>query len=488
MTNIITDYRARVMGCWLGKAVGGTLGMPFEGQDGPLDISFYTPVPTEMLPNDDLDLQVLWACVLDWEDPVRVDRHVLARAWRDNCGFPWDEYGVAKRNLAEGLEPPLSGAFDNWFTRGMGAAIRSEVWACLAPGDPALAARYAYEDACVDHAGEGIWAEVFFAALESAAFVQSAPDALLDLAEAALPAASEVRRAAHDTRRWWRATRDWRAVREKVLAVYGHENFTDIVMNVAFTVLGWLAGEGDFGRAICLATNCGKDTDCTAATVGALMGILDPQSIPDRWLAPIGRDLVLSPEIVGITPPPTLDGLTDLVLRLRERLGGRAPEASGDVPGVELPGLVVEAGWLDALPDPGSSAPALPPGHTPLTLPGTFAALPADAFRGEVLLLRYTFRLPQPQDARILFNTRSPCRVWVDGAYAFGREGGSMAPSLHRVPSGQAANLTLAAGEHVLIAALHRPAEGRDAQWVVAVGDPRTNQWIPGAFRRKATA
>ena len=484
MTETITDYRARVMGCWLGKAVGGTLGMPFEGQDGPLDITFYTPVPTEMLPNDDLDLQVLWACVLDREDPVRVDRHVLARAWRDNCGFPWDEYGVAKRNLAEGIAPPLSGSFDNWFTRGMGAAIRSEVWSCLAPGDPALAAKYAYEDACVDHAGEGIWAEVFFAALQSAAFGESETDTLLDGAEAALPAESEVRRAVADTRLWWRETHDWRRVRTQVLERYGHENFTDIVMNVAFTVLGWLAGEGGFGRAICIANNCGKDTDCTAATVGALMGILDPHGIPDHWLAPIGRDLVLSPEIVGITAPKTLDGLTDLILSLRTRLNGRAPEVSGDGPGLEPPpDLIVEAGFIGALPEPDSPAPALPPGHAPLALPGTFATLPAGDFRGEALLLRYTFHLDRPQDARVLFNTREACRVWVDSRYAFGREGGLMAPSLHRVPSGQATNLTLPAGEHVLLAALRRPPPGRDAEWVVTVGDARTNQWLPGVFR-----
>jgi len=484
MTHTITDYRARVMGCWLGKAVGGTLGMPFEGQDGPLDVLFYTPVPTEMLPNDDLDLQVLWACVLDREDPVRVDRHILARAWHLNCGFPWDEYGVAKRNLAEGIAPPLSGSFDNWFTRGMGAAIRSEVWACLAPGDPALAAKYAYEDACVDHAGEGIWAEVFFAALQSAAFTESDPDALLDGAEAALPAGSEVRRAVHDTRDWWRESRDWRRVREQVLERYGHENFTDIVMNVAFTVLGWQAGEGDFGRAICIANNCGKDTDCTAATVGALMGILDPEGIPDRWLAPIGRDLVLSPEIVGITAPKTLDGLTDLILSLRERLNGRAPEAFEGGPGLEPPpGLVVQAGFLDALPDLHSPAPDLPPGHASLILPGTFATLPAGAFQGGVLLLRYTFRLERPQDVRVLLNTREACRVWVDGAYAFGREGGQMAPSLHRVPQGQATDLMLTAGEHVLLAALRCPADGRDAEWVVAVGDAHTKQWLPGVFR-----
>lgn len=62
-----------------------------------------------------------------------------------------------------------------------------------------------------------------------------------------------------------------------------------------------------------------------------------------------------------------------------------------------------------------------------------------------------------------------------------------MAPSLHRVPPGQAANLTLAAGEHVLQAALHRPSGGRSAEWVVAVGDARTNQWLPGVFRHTAS-
>ena len=58
-------FRKKVMGCWLGKAVGGTLGQPYEGCDGPNDLTFYDPVPTDMVPNDDLDLQVLWSCVMD---------------------------------------------------------------------------------------------------------------------------------------------------------------------------------------------------------------------------------------------------------------------------------------------------------------------------------------------------------------------------------------------------------------------------------------
>ena len=105
----------KVIGCWLGKAVGGT---PFEGHDGPLDLTYYLPVPTGMLPNDDLDLQVVWACALDAMERPRVDRELLALAWQDHVEFPWDEYGVAKRNLALGLRPPFTGSYDNWFAHG----------------------------------------------------------------------------------------------------------------------------------------------------------------------------------------------------------------------------------------------------------------------------------------------------------------------------------------------------------------------------------
>ena len=174
------SLRDRIMGCWMGKAVGGTLGQTFEGLSGPLTADFYHPVPTEMVPNDDLDLQVLYAVVMDGMPQPRVDRHVIANAWRDHVEFPWNEYGVGMRNLAEGIQPPYTGSFDNWFTCGEGAAIRSELWACLAPGDPDLAAAYAYEDACFDHDGDGIVAAQFLARLQSLAFDESDPDTLLD--------------------------------------------------------------------------------------------------------------------------------------------------------------------------------------------------------------------------------------------------------------------------------------------------------------------
>lgn len=54
------ELRRKIHACWFGKAIGGTLGGPPEGEPGPLNFSFYDPVPTMMLSNDDLDLQLVW--------------------------------------------------------------------------------------------------------------------------------------------------------------------------------------------------------------------------------------------------------------------------------------------------------------------------------------------------------------------------------------------------------------------------------------------
>ena len=53
------DYRNKVLGCWLGKNVGGTLGAPFEWLRQINDVSFYVQkdLNGQPMPNDDLDIE-----------------------------------------------------------------------------------------------------------------------------------------------------------------------------------------------------------------------------------------------------------------------------------------------------------------------------------------------------------------------------------------------------------------------------------------------
>ena len=62
--------------------------------------------------------------------------------------------------------------------------------------------------------------------------------------------------------------------------------------NVALVTTALLYGQGDFGKTICIAVNCGEDTDCTAATAGALLGIVyGIDGIPEEWAKPVGTTL-----------------------------------------------------------------------------------------------------------------------------------------------------------------------------------------------------
>ena len=57
----IHEFRDKVLGCWQGKNIGGTLGAPMEGTRQLGDISFYTQETAgRPAPNDDLDLQLVW--------------------------------------------------------------------------------------------------------------------------------------------------------------------------------------------------------------------------------------------------------------------------------------------------------------------------------------------------------------------------------------------------------------------------------------------
>ena len=66
---------------------------------------------------------------------------------------------------------------------------------------------------------------------------------------------------------------EWGEARERIVTTFGSVEPCNAIPNHGFTVLGWLYG-GEFGEQLCAAVNCGFDTDCTGATLGALLGIL----------------------------------------------------------------------------------------------------------------------------------------------------------------------------------------------------------------------
>ena len=57
-------YLDKVKGCFTGKAAIGTMGAPYEGVKMRMELKYRSEMTDAMLPNDDLDLQVLWLDVV----------------------------------------------------------------------------------------------------------------------------------------------------------------------------------------------------------------------------------------------------------------------------------------------------------------------------------------------------------------------------------------------------------------------------------------
>jgi len=311
----------KIYACWIGKNIGGTIGTPYEGKDHMNDIDGFSTPPGTVLPNDDLDLQLVWLRAIQDVGPYTMNEKILGEYWVSFISPHWNEYGIGKANMHLGLLPPMSGDYQNPWQHSNGAWIRTEVWACMAPGAPDVAMKYARMDASVDHgSGEGTYAAMFVAFIESAAFVMNDLRELIKLGLTKIPEDCVLAKCINLTVECYDKGIDYVTTRGKIVEL-SRENglgMFNAPANVAFTVLGLLYGEGDFKKSMIYAVNCGDDTDCTGATLGSIFGIMyGTAGIPKDWAAYIGDDIVTISISRGscYNLPKTCTALTDAVFR-----------------------------------------------------------------------------------------------------------------------------------------------------------------------------
>lgn len=319
----LDSYRDKVYACWLGKNIGGTMGTPYEGIRSMHDIHGFATEANVILPNDDLDLQLMWLAAVENCGIAGLDAKRLGEMWLSYITPHWNEYGIGKANMQLGIQPPLSGdAFNPW-NHSNGAWIRTEIWACLAPGAPDIAMKYAYEDACVDHGtGEGTVAAMLVSALESAAFVEQDIMQLIDIGLSKIPADSRLAASVRLLLECFKSGMDYRDARDAIFKQNADigDGWFEAPSNVTYALLGLLWGDGDFKKSMIYAINCGDDTDCTAATVGSILGILGgTEAIPEDWRRHIGDGIVTATlaecRMHMKRPPKTCRELTERVVQ-----------------------------------------------------------------------------------------------------------------------------------------------------------------------------
>ena len=268
------EFLDKVHGCWYGKCLGGAAGAPVEGIKKLIEVGDFSEIFDPNLPNDDLDLQLLWIDVLKTKG-MMIDSCDLADAWVEKCWYPFSEYGYFLKNYMRGIKPPYTGIINNsFFKEGMGCPIRSEIWGIVSVANPTLAAQYAYMDATLDHADNSVYAEQFLAIIESMAFVESDIRNLIQTGMRYIPEESKLYRCFEMILDMFHQGAEWKDARREVLNRYSHPDFTNVVQNLGFVLIALLWGKGDMRNTINIALRCGYDTDCTCASSASVVGII----------------------------------------------------------------------------------------------------------------------------------------------------------------------------------------------------------------------
>lgn len=326
-------YAERIKGAWHGRCAGVILGKPFElgwnrqqirefleGADAyPLNdwVPTHAPKLDKELPNvaftqpstkgnisyvqadDDINYTVL-SLLLAERKGVDFTKRDICENWLAN--LPYNTiYSCTKQayyhliSLSE--ERSMEEQIDEFATRinpmreGINGAIRADMWGYLLPSDPRKAGALAYREATINLVKNGIYSMMFVSACISAALSENPTiSTILASGYSVIPQKSRLAHALRATEKWYDETGDWTIVCDRIFEQWGHLPFCGAIQNMCFVVLALRHGNLDFSTSIATATMCGVDTDCTAGTVGSIVGAaIGYSGIEERWITPFNN-------------------------------------------------------------------------------------------------------------------------------------------------------------------------------------------------------
>ena len=311
----------RILGAWLGRCAGCLLGKPVEGVRteelwGFLKMTDQWPLNDyirfdaggqaaktyprfaglrafdtidHMPADDDMDYTVAGLLVVKERGAAFTPADV-ARFWMRNIPLlrTCTAERVAYRNLVDGLQPPDTARYLNPYREWIGAQIRADIFGWVTPGHPDRAAELAFRDASLSHVKNGIYGEMYMAAVLSAAVGGASLEDSVQIGRGEIPAECRLAEAVQDVVAWAAEQRDWEATWRKIMDKYGHYHGVHTINNAALVLMGLLHSEGDFARACGIAVMGGLDTDCNGATAGSIMGaVLGAAALPPEWVEPL---------------------------------------------------------------------------------------------------------------------------------------------------------------------------------------------------------
>ena len=334
----LNSLRKKLEGAWTGRTAGCLLGKPFEGilseQINKMLEILKQPKLTHYVKISDFsekDIEDLGLeCNNCWIDKVKdgfpvdddLNYTVFALRLINEKGRNFTPQDVidgwlrtlpvyitftaerlAYRNRLGGLLPPETATYFNPYREYIGAQIRGDYFGYINPGDPEKAAEYAWRDASVSHVKNGIYGEMFIAAMLAQAAVSSNFEEIIQTGLKEIPVTSRLYSEVRNIIGLYYQGKTWEEICANIHSLYDEKTnygWCHTNANAMIVVASLLYGEGDFGKSICLAVQSGYDTDCNGATVGSIFGMARGiDAIDESWIKPF--ESIINTAVAGYT-------------------------------------------------------------------------------------------------------------------------------------------------------------------------------------------
>lgn len=249
----------------------------------------------------------------------------VAECWLDNLPILhlWTAERVAYKYLVNRVFPPRSASFRNPYREWIGAQIRADMFGYVAPGMPEIAAEMAWRDASISHIKNGIYGEMFVAAMLSAAAVTRDIDEIIKIGLSQIPEKSRLAEEIRGVLGWKEEGLTWEEALDRIhkkFNEYSDHDWCHTISNAVIVCVGLIYGDLDFEKSIGIAVMGAFDTDCNGATVGSIVGmILGAKSLPEKWIKPLNDMLKSGVDGFGMVKISNLAERTvNIIKKLKE--------------------------------------------------------------------------------------------------------------------------------------------------------------------------
>lgn len=310
------EYLDKLEGAFLSRLAGCTLGAPVEFHSVahmknwaaytgdafpptnywskikfPMDLRYekspyedYTRDSMTKVPVDDDITYTLLGLLIAEEYGIDFTTEDVGKAWLKYLPYACTAEDIALKNLKKGISPMETADIDNPYCQWIGADIRSDPFAYMAPAYPEKAAALAYRDAYISHRRNGIYGEMFFAAAQSAAFAVSHPVEALEIGLTEIPKECLLAKDVAWALKVGKNVKNYEDARERVDHRFQNMSHAHTNSNACLTTFGLMIGGTDMTKVISETVAMGMDNDCTAATAGSIVGaIVGKKGLEPHW-------------------------------------------------------------------------------------------------------------------------------------------------------------------------------------------------------------